>query len=138
MDIFVDSDVVISSLISQKGAAYSLIHYHSVNRFISDISILEMNVVVKELHINKQSFKETIHNYFKIIHLKTSIKEINKIYKTYVYDIDDTHIVAGAKEANVRFLITYNLRDYKINKIKRDLDIIVLTPGMFLQYLRSI
>ena len=64
--------------------------------------------------------------------------EIKERYKDYVEDLNDAHIVAGAAESKAHFLITYNIRDFKIEKIKKDFDIIVLTPGMFLQYLRSI
>lgn len=39
---------------------------------------------------------------------------------------------------DVRFLITYNLSDYKIERIKDELGIIIITPGQLLQYLRSL
>ena len=53
-------------------------------------------------------------------------------------DPNDAHIIAGAVKAKAQFLLTYNLKDYKIDKIKKDFGIIVTTPAKFLQYLRSL
>ena len=67
-----------------------------------------------------------------------TIEEVKNEYKEYVSDIHDAHIVSGAKEAKVRFLISYNLKDYNLEKIKQDLNILVMSPGQFIQYLRSL
>lgn len=60
----------------------------------------------------------------------------NSIDDKYVYDIDDSHIVMGAQKSNSKFLLTYNIKDYNIDLIKKDFDIIVFKPGIFIQYLR--
>lgn len=127
MKMFVDSDVVISSLISDKGAAYQLLNLNDNNliRIISNLSQKELKIVMSRLNIDKPLPKLEIIN----------IKDIKK-YSAYSLDPNDAHIIAGADQSKSRFLITYNLRHYKIDKIKQDLDIIVTTPGTFLQYLR--
>lgn len=82
--------------------------------FISDLSKIEIEEVVKRLTLNLKDLKNLVHQSLKL---------------------DDAHIIAGTKKA--KFLITYNLRHFKIDKIKADLGIIILTPADFLQYLRS-
>ncbi|MBI5358733.1 hypothetical protein HZB69_03880 [Candidatus Amesbacteria bacterium] len=125
MKVFVDSDVIISSLISDTGVASELINNFDIKKVVSNLSIKELEIVKTRLNINKPLPKlETV--------------TIDNVIKYSVYSIDpnDAYIVAGAKQAKVKFLITYNLKHYKIDKIKRELDIIIMTPGMFLQYLR--
>ncbi|MDE2025262.1 MAG: hypothetical protein KGJ07_02110 [Patescibacteria group bacterium] len=43
-----------------------------------------------------------------MVQLKDSISTIKTEFAQYVLDIDDAHIAAGAKEAQVQFLISYN------------------------------
>lgn len=137
MMVFVDSDVIISSLLSDMGAAYLLLHNTKIETFISSISQEEILAVMKRLDINKEHFEKLQKNYLRIIPLLKSKTEISKHFSNYTFDENDAHVVAGAKEASARFLITYNFRDYNIEKIKKDFNIIVISPGQFLQYLRS-
>lgn len=138
MRIFVDSDVVISSLISQSGAAYLMLNTPSLRLFISSFSKRELEVVVQRLGIESARLKKIIDNNLSIVNISEPLGEIKESFGQYVIDVDDAHIVAGAKAAKAGFLITYNIRDYKTEKIKQDLNILILTPAAFLQYLRSI
>lgn len=136
--VFVDSDVVISSLLSQKGAAYLLLNEQDSNFIISDISKKELERVVKRLEIDPIQLQGLIKKQLKIVKLKKEILKIKEEFKTYAIDINDVHVVAGAVNAKTKFLLTYNLKHFHRQKIKDDLRIIVLTPAQYLQYLRSI
>ena len=138
MRIFVDSDVVVSSLLSKLGAAYFLLNTKSLYLFISSLSKKELEIVIKRLGIKESTLKTLIENNFEVTFLPESVFTIKKSFKQYVLDINDAHIIAGAKAAKADFLITYNIKDYKIGKIQKDLKILTLTPGNFLQYLRSV
>ena len=139
LQVFLDSDVVISSLISSSGAAYLLINsVKGLELYISNLSLKELKIVVERLSLDKNILTEVIDNRFQKVDLKDSNEKIKEQYGDYVLDIDDAHIVAGARTSQVRFLISYNLRHYKLDKIKEDFRIIVLTPAQFLQYLRSL
>ncbi len=137
--VFVDPDVAISSLISQKGAAYLLL----INEFnfsftISDISKKELEKVAKRLNIKQSRLQDLIKKHLQVSKLKKGISKIKQEFKDYTTDIDDAHIVAGAKSAKTKFLLTYNIRHFQRQRIKENLGIVVLTPAQFLQYLRSI
>lgn len=138
MRIFVDSDVIISSLLSQSGAAYFLLNTSSIHLFISSLSKKELETVIKRLDIRSETLAALIKNNFEVIILSDSLPKIKESFRQYTLDENDAHILAGAKAAKADFLITYNVKDFKIDKIKKDLDILTLTPGNFLQYLRSI
>ena len=138
MRIFLDSDVIISSFISSSGASYYLLNnnLNALQFYISNFSITEIEVVTKGLNI--QNKLKNLESRINIINLDTGIDNIRNLFKGYVYDVDDTHIVMSAKESKSKFLLTYNMKDYNIDLIKKDFNIIVLKPGMFIQYLRSI
>ena len=136
MKVFVDSDVIISSLLSEKGAAYLLLKSDNITPIISNISRNEIEIVVERLNIDQSKLKKLLKQ-LKRINLPLTLDKVEKKFSQYVTVIYDAHIVAGAIEGRVTFLITYNIRHFKIDKIKEDLNIIVMTPGQFIQYLRS-
>lgn len=138
MIVFVDSDVVISSLISVSGASHLILQSQGLKLFISNVSLEELQRVADKLRVSQKQLDVLINTRLKIVKLEETITEIKDKYKEYVYDINDAHIVAGAKASNAGFLISYNIKDFKLNKIKSDLSIIVMTPGKILQYLRSL
>ncbi len=55
-----------------------------------------------------------------------------------VRDTDDAHIAAGAREAKATFLVSYNIRHFEVDRLGQDFQIILLRPGLCLQYLRSL
>lgn len=132
--VFVDSDVIISSLISTKGAAYYLLNNTDLNFIISDKSVEELEVVVTRLGLNKKKLNDLIKAKINVIKLGKPKSDV----QSYVIDPNDIHILAGSKKAKARFLISYNIRDFKIDKIAEDFKIVVLTPAKFLQYLRGL
>lgn len=135
--IYLDSDVIISSLLSATGAAYWLINKFKktkINFYISNFSTKELKIVIKHLEIDPKRLAKLISK-FKVTQITN--KNIDN-YKNCVTDPNDSHIIAGAKMSEVKFLITYNKKDYKIGQIKNRLDIIIYSPGELLQYLRSL
>lgn len=137
--IFVDSDVIISSLISTSGAAYFLIHKTTeIELVVSNYSIKELNIVVERLQLNKEKLNELINQKFQVVQMLKSLDEIKKQYKEFIYDINDTHIVAGATNGKVKFLVSYNIKHFHAEKLQQDLNILPLTPAKMAQYLRSL
>jgi len=129
--IFLDSDVIISSLLSSTGAAYLLTHQKSAIKYISNLSVKEIKIVTKRLEIKTISVDQLLSR-LKIVRLKKDFG------REYVTDVNDSHVVNGAVAAKARFLLSYNLKHFKIEKIKRELNILVYRPAQFLQYLRSL
>lgn len=136
--VFVDSDVIISSIISQSGAANFLLNQKNIFLFASNYSEQETNAAARELELKSTDLEGTFKKKLKVVTLKDGLKKIKADFTDYVFDVNDAHIVAGAVEAKVKFLISYNIRHYKTDKIKTDFNIILLTPALFLQYLRSL
>lgn len=138
--IFVDSDVAISSLLSSKGAAYFLLNEVNLEFYISNISIREIKRGVDKLDLDNEKFQNLLEDTLKTIKLKEDKVDIERIkvtFKDYVFDEDDAHIVAGARRAKAKLILTYNIKHFKIDKIAENFKIVVTTPAKFLQYLRS-
>lgn len=137
--VFVDSDVVISSLIFQKGAARFLLgqKISKVKFYISNLSFKEQKIVAERLRIDPKKFQDLVENRLAVVRLRTTVGQVKKEYQTYITDPNDAHVVAGAEKSKAKFLITYNQRHFKGDKIKKDLNILLFTPAQFLQYLRS-
>lgn len=137
VQVFVDSDVIISSLISHRGAAYLLLNSDKIEGVISNFSKKELKKVAEKLNIEQDKLNKLIADRLKVVKLKSTISKIKLEFEKYTNDLNDAHIVAGAKQAKTKFLITYNLKDYKKEDIKQDFGIMVITPAIFLQYLRA-
>ncbi len=139
LKVFVDSDVIISSLISSTGAAFLLLNQTGVPKlFVSNVSLRELKEVVERLGLSEEKLNDLITRHFSIVQLKESVTTIKSEFAEYVLDINDAHIVAGAQKANAQFLISYNTKHFKSDKLKEKFNIILTTPANLLQYLRSI
>lgn len=136
--IFVDSDVVLSSLLSSKGAANFLLTEVDLDLVISNVSLLEIERGIAKLSLDKKQLKSLVKNRLKFIELKESTNKIKESFKNYVFDEDDAHIVAGAQRAKVKVILSYNLKHFNRQKISEDFGITVLAPAQYLQYLRSL
>lgn len=137
LPVFVDSDVVVSSLLSRSGAAFLLVHHPALKLVISDVSYQELAMVAERLGIAKRTLDELARKKFSVVKINVPRDQVKIRYGKYVTDPNDAHIVAGAVNEKTRFLISYNLKHFKTDLIKSDFDLLLLTPARFLQYLRS-
>jgi hypothetical protein len=80
---------------------------------------------------------QLIKERFEIVKIFQKFSVIQQEYGEYVTHTSDSHIVAGASQAKVRFLISYNLKHFKTDKINSELDVLLITPAILLQHLRS-
>ena len=135
--IFVDSDVVISALLFGTGAASLLLREKTLSCLISSVSLTEIIAVSQRLAISKAKLSQLIKENLIQVKLTDSVSALKKKYKMYVVHAEDAHIVAGAIAAQSQFLVTYNLKHYRRDNLKADFEILVMSPGIFLQYLRS-
>lgn len=133
--IFLDSDVIVASLLSSTGAAFELVNAPlPIERYVSNISTEEIHRVIGRLNISTDSLEKVLMS---CQHVQLALTIEGNIYNSLVTDPTDAHIVAGASLGRCQFLITYNLKHFKLEEIKQKLNIIVYRPAQLLQYLRS-
>ncbi len=133
--VFLDSDVIISALLSTRGASFEILNNLQITKFISESIKLEIKEVSKRLGIN--NFNTKLLSNLEVIKINLTKERLVENYVPFVIDQEDSHVVAGAVKAKVNFLLTHNLKHYRVNKIKDQFHIITMKPGLFLQYLRS-
>lgn len=134
--VFLDTDIIISSLISDKGASYELVTKTKVEKSISKTVEEEVKEVSLRENIDQEKAKGLLRRTKRIM-INLPKEKVVKDYLKYVFDEEDSHVVAGAHKSRAKFLLTYNIKHYDSIKIKNDLGIIVMKPGTFLQHLRS-
>ena len=136
--VFVDSNVVVASLLSPTGAARALRDTTYITGMISSLSIEEITRTAARLGLDKKTVSLVIDENFDKVNLDRDLIQMVKKYEDYVRDENDAHVVAGAVIAKAKFLITHNTKHFNLERIKRELNILTMTPGQFLQYLRSL
>lgn len=101
--VFVDSDVVYSAILSRKGAAHLLLHTKGINRYISNYSVQELQIVLDRNTVPHEKLDTLIADCLAVVNISLSITEVKKEYQSFVNDIDDAHIVAGCVNTNTQF-----------------------------------
>lgn len=132
--VFLDSDVIVSALLSSKGASFEILNNTKIVKIITHVIKNEVLEVTKRLNlpIPNRELEQ-----FEIVNISLDKTRIVEKYFPYVLDQEDSHVIAGAEKEKVRFLLTHNLKHYQTDKIKKDFDILTMKPGTFLQYLRN-
>ncbi len=137
LKVFVDSDVVISAVISPNGAAHLLLtKKFPITKIISNYSTKEIIVVAKRLNLSEDKFNKIIKNH-DVFKLALPVKKIKEKYNHCVSDPNNSHVVAAAFKSRSQFIVTYNLKHYKTDTIKHNFGILLKTPGQFIQFLRN-
>ena len=137
IQVFLDTDVIVSVLLSETGASHELMKSGRISRVISEAIREEAEIVTNRLGIDRQKTEKLLEK-IEIVSLGLSKKDVLEGYAKFVLDVNDSHVVAGAFLSKSRFLLTHNLKHYRVDKIGAGLGVLVLKPGNFLQYLRSL
>ena len=127
MKIFLDSDVVISSVISKRGAAHFILNESKNKKIISNYSVEEMTRVAKRGKVDEKGLSYFINKSLKIVKSKKSLKKIKKEYKKYIKDENDAHIVAGANQSKAKIVLT----PFVFNELRSSFLIPFLFPSKF-------
>ncbi|OGK26912.1 hypothetical protein A3C28_02005 [Candidatus Roizmanbacteria bacterium RIFCSPHIGHO2_02_FULL_39_9] len=135
--VYFDSDVIISSLFSSRGAADILLKTAEIKPLASDLQKKELRTVAGRLKLDLKKLEILLNEKFSLVKIKKTETNIEKKFLKYVLDPDDAHIVAGIATSKPSFFVSYNQRHFLANKIKTDLKVISLIPAQLLQYLRS-
>ena len=132
-NVYLDSDVLVSSYLSFTGAASLLLNQDNLVKFYTNIQENELKIVFERLSIEPIQLFQTLKKCTRI-----TLKSLNlDLYSRYTIDQNDRHIIAGAVASDSKYLISYNLKHFRLETIKRDFSINTLSPAQFLQFLRS-
>ncbi len=130
--VVIDSNVIYSGLLSQKGSSFKLLKLIPDNAFTVAVSvplILEYeSVLVKnlgKLNLNKKD----INDFLDYICAVAEDTRIFYLWRPLLKDPYDDHILEVAVSSNSKYIITYNIKDFEE---ARFFGIKVISPDIFL------
>jgi len=136
-NVVINSNILFSSLIKEEGFTRAVLLFLKDNK---KLRFLVPQTVVNEFkfHVgeisrkSKLSMKDVITSFEKLLENVDKINEFElteeiKEGMKYVKDENDTPFVALALKYKPSYIMTYNKKDYKTEKLKK-LDILVVNP----------
>lgn len=131
--IVIDTNILISALLSRRGAAFKLISLVGKGYYDYVLSVplvIEYEDVLKRENSKIVLSLESINNVLDRLCFHAELREIFYLWRPYLNDPKDDLVLELAVESNCDSIITYNLKDFK-NIDKFGLE--AITPKVFLQ-----
>jgi putative PIN family toxin of toxin-antitoxin system len=116
MKIIIDTNVLVSSLKSKRGASYKLISIlpkQELKPVISVPLIVEYEAVLKRGNLAKELTYEDIENFIDYLCGISEWQDIYFLWRPFLPDAFDDHILEVAVASGADAIITYNKRDFR-------------------------
>lgn len=141
MKVFIDSSVIIASLLSATGGSTLAILFcetKMIDGFISPEVVKEIKLVIERKFPEKKKQFEKILTETNLRSIKLKDKKLITRAKKWIKDPNDAPILAAAKQANVDYLITLDIRHFiKDPNVTKKSGMRILTPGDFLEVVKQ-
>lgn len=136
MKVFLDSSVVVAALISSQGGSakiFSLCEAGVLRGYISNDVVEEVQTVIDRKIPELGKYFSQLIKISKIKLAKNPSSETKKMAKNWISDPNDVAILAAAKEAEVDYLITLDVRHFiKDRQVAIKSGLKIVTPAEFL------
>lgn len=116
MKIVIDTNVLVSSLKSSRGASYKLISlfpHHVFTPVISVPLVVEYEAVLKRADLSIEFTHEDIEDFLNYICSVSVFQDIYFLWRPFLPDPCDDHILEVAVASKSDAIITYNKRDFR-------------------------
>ena len=136
--IVIDTCVLISALLSRRGASFDLLKRLGAGEFEINLSVslcFEYESIAKRIAVEKQ-FHLTEKDIEELVEIMTQSANLWEIYfltRPFLPDPNDEFLLELAFHANCDFIVTHNLKDFR--GIKESFGIEVVAPRQFIQLL---
>ncbi len=138
--VFLDSSVLISGVISQTGASSAIL---DLGEAAEIVIVLSQGVLVETDRVFERKFpaligefRRFIKNLSPVITEDPNPQEIRDAEN--IIDKDDALILAAAKKADIRYLVSLDTKHFHLDKVRQYLKCPIVTPSEFLREFRSI
>ena len=132
--VVIDTNVILSALKSIKGQSNRLLQKIDTGVFDFALSVplvLEYEAVLKEYLNGADYSHKSIDDFLDYLCRVGKHIELFYLWRPYLKDPYDDHVLEVAIQSNSEFIITYNKKDFKEAK---SLGIKIVTPKEFLKY----
>ncbi len=116
MKIVIDTNVLVASLKSSRGASHKLISMLPDQKFLTVMSVplaVEYEAVLKRVDLLTGISYEDIDSVIDYLCLISEHQDIFYLWRPFLPDPFDDHILEVAVASNCGAIITYNKRDFK-------------------------
>lgn len=129
--IVIDTNVIVTALLSNKGASFKLMETIEKNNDNIEVSVSVPLFFEYEYALSKKGFSaDEIDDYLGWLFTNSIKKEIHYLWRPFLTDKKGDCVLEIALNSSSDFIITYNKNDfYNVN----ELGINVATPKEFLQ-----
>ena len=131
--IVIDTNILISAMLSRRGAAFRLISSIGRQQFDYVLSVplmIEYEDVLKRKNSPIMLSRNAIDSILDRLCYHAGLREIFYLWRPFLIDPKDDLVLELAVEANCDFIVTYNIKHFK-NIHKFGLE--AITPKIFLQ-----
>ena len=132
--IVIDTNTFFAALYSQRGASYKLLSLIDSGKFgihISTPLILEYEAVAKRNLENIKLSTQDIDNIIDYICMVAKQHKIFYLWRPFLRDARDEHVLELAVAASCNFIVTFNLSDF--HGVEQAFGVGVITPKEFLK-----
>ena len=133
--IIIDTNVLIAGLQSKQGKSYRLLQLLYEDKFKIAVSVplaLEYEALLKK-KLDRTIFSdEHIEGFIDYLCMISEHIKIYYLWRPYLKDAFDDHVLELALASNCDYIVTYNLKDFKHAE---NLGIRAITPGEFIKML---
>ena len=115
-NVVLDTNIIYTTMRSKKGTSYKLLKLIDRNIFKLQVSvplILEYEDVLKRNLSNLVLSESDINDLIDYICMVSEKRKIYYLWRPFLKDVKDDHILELAVESESDYIITYNLRDFK-------------------------
>ena len=138
-DVVIDTNIFVSALKSDRGAAYSLVSRLPSSKFQISLSVplyIEyQDVLTRKEHMAGTSTREEILAFLRYVCKIANRQKIFYLWRPWLKDPKDDMVLELAVASKSQFIITYNQKDF--SNIKQ-FGIEAITPKNFLQRIEEV
>jgi putative PIN family toxin of toxin-antitoxin system len=137
--IIIDTNVLVSALRSKRGASYkliSLLNYNVYEHAVSVPLVLEYEDVLLRDVLGMNLTESDIKQFIDIVVTLAHKVKVYFLWRPYLKDPKDDHVLELAVAAEAEVIITYNKKDFE--GVKKDFGIEILTPCEYLKQMEVI
>lgn len=138
--VFLDTSALVAGIVSSKGAARQVLRLGQAGVF----QLVVSPQVLRELdrNITKKYPRFASASRAQIANIRPELCDEPKasaVRKFHgIIEKDDQAILAAAVEAKVEWLVTWNTRDFMVEKVAKSVDFKIVTPGQLLKAFEEI
>lgn len=135
--IVLDTNVLVSAMLSRRGASYALLNLIESAAFAVCVSVplvLEYEDALRRDAIKGRVTSSSVDDVLDYMCDVAEKHQVHYLWRPHLKDPKDDMVLELALAADCKYIVTYNLRDFRIQTRGA---LRVLTPGEFLNLLKE-